>query len=502
LIFKGRIQYQVLAVVFLVMLTLISSCTRDGGEKLLQETYVRLDGVRDRERASITKHFNALGQAAKSITDDELMMKYFYQLKDFNDTAMGKSSFGNNKSQILDSHFVHSYGSFYDILFVDNNGFVFHSIKQEADHLSNLLTGELAQTLLATKLKNNSKVEFVDFEPYGPSGEAAAFFVAPVFLDGVADGWFILQYGTNELNAMLTNREDLGRSGEVYLVNQNYLMLSDSKFINNSTVLMVAANTDPVNMAFKRGSGHTLSQDYRGVDVISSYTKLDVLGVNWAIIVEIDADEIISDYYQKNRTKLPGEIILQAKEKCKNLPALGPLREPLPTDARVDVNELRRVSDGETCWTPGVGPCTALVAYRPGNFGYLLHLGPTDDVYCDDPLTRIFLGTKRTSLVENLLFRIAQFDVVYNDLGLMRFVIVATHTNSFDGIITALLAKGIYLSQIQFAYNPTADYANVHYNQAVDTVEVQWSNVEVNSTRLVDVSQVDNVSEYLNVFDD
>ncbi len=406
----------------------------------------------------------------------------------------------HKESQILDSHFVHAYGSFYDILFVDHQGFVFHSIKQESDHHSNLLTGVLAETSLAKQLKGDPTVEFVDFEPYGPSGEAAAFFVIPVLSDGKANGWFILQYGSNELNAMLVKGNDLGRSGEVYLVNQKRLMLSDSRFINKKAILSVAADTEPVRQAFQVGAGHSLTRDYRNVDVFSSFTAVDVLGVTWAIIVEIDADEILGEYYLENKQDLLDPLIEAAKINSASLSVKGALHEPLQSDARVDVNEWRRVDNGETSWTAGVGPCTALVAYSPGEFSYLLHLGPTDDVYIDDPMTRMFLGTKRTDLLRKLLNRIARFDIVLNDLPQLRFVVTITHTNSIEGILDMLLTQGIDLSQIKIAYNPAADFANVHFNQETDDVRVQWVYLSDYSTLFTDAAELSSVSELLNVF--
>ncbi len=39
--------------------------------------------------------------------------------------------------------------------------------------------------------------------------------------------------------------------------------------------------------------GSDIINDFRGMEVLSSYEKLNIKGLNWAIITEIDEDEIM-----------------------------------------------------------------------------------------------------------------------------------------------------------------------------------------------------------------
>ena len=227
-------------------------------------------------------------------------------------------------------------------------------------------------------------------------------------------------------------------------------------------------------MAFEKGKGHSKARDYRGAEVYSSFETMVFLNVTWALLVEIDSAEVTNEYFLQNRSSLIGPIAAQAEAASRNLFSNNSQPLKMNPEERVDINEWKRVDSGGKCWTAGVGPCTALVAYLPGEFGYLLHLGPTDDVYIDDPLTKIFMGTRRTDLVTNLIERIGRFDVVENDLGQLKFTIVATHSNSFAGILDILLAQGISLSQIVFAMDTDVDYANVGFDQEKDEILVEW----------------------------
>ncbi len=488
--------------IILLVLVLIGSCLQQGTDNPKQTTFARLDEIRDQEKESISKHFQSLAQTAGNIVHDQLMLESFHRLQSSGPSSQENRSLDPGQSHTLDSHFVHSYGSFYDLLFVEKGGFVFHSIKQESDYHTQLFSGPLSQTRLASQLAAEPGIKFVDFEKYGPSGEAAAFFVEQVMVAGQIQGWFILQYGSNELNAMLANREKLGGTGEVYLVNHDRLMLSDSRFVNDSTVLELANFTAPVKSAFESGPGHAIARDYRDVQVFSSFDTLDFFHVTWAIIVEIDVDEVASSFFLENLTDLSAELVRQAGEDCQAHQTEGNLSGPLPTSSRVDVNEFRRVNNGEICWSPGVGPCTAVIAYYPERFGYLLHLGPTDDVYTGDPLTRIVLGTRRTDLLNDLQNRIARFDLVDSEMGRMKYVVVATHTNSLEGILESLLDRGVGLSQIQFAHDPDADYANVRFNQANDEVLVQWVNLDsAGPTRITNTKGLPNLSAAIDILE-
>ncbi len=93
-------------------------------------------------------------------------------------------------------------------------------------------------------------------------------------------------------NIMLENNPEngLGKSGEVYLVGNDYLMRSNSRFIPNS-VLNTVVKTKSADNAFKNKSGSSLIDDYRTVACLSSFERLNIPGLNWAIIAEIDYSE-------------------------------------------------------------------------------------------------------------------------------------------------------------------------------------------------------------------
>jgi signal transduction histidine kinase len=79
----------------------------------------------------------------------------------------------------------------------------------------------------------------------------------------------------------------LGHSGETYLVGPDYLMRTSSRFISNS-MMNTRVATAPAELALKGHEGIILAEDYRGIKVLSSYGRIDVPGLNWLILAEID----------------------------------------------------------------------------------------------------------------------------------------------------------------------------------------------------------------------
>ncbi len=93
-----------------------------------------------------------------------------------------------------------------------------------------------------------------------------------------------------EINSIMldTNRtKGLGKTGEIYIVGNDYLLKSKSRFYSNAKTPVIA-KTEAIRNAFHYGDGFCLGYDYRNKLCLSSYDKLSISGLNWIIIAEID----------------------------------------------------------------------------------------------------------------------------------------------------------------------------------------------------------------------
>lgn len=191
---------------------------------------------------------------------------------------------------------VHAY---YDVFLFDMNGDLVYTVFKELDYATNLLTGHWKNSGLATAFKAGrdgieGKYYFVDFAPYEPSyGAPASFISTPIFSgDGRQRGVLVYQMPIDRINATMQEATGMGRTGESYVVGQDKLMRTDSRFSKESTILKTKVDNDSVTQALKGNSGFMQVVDYRGERVLSAYQPFEFGGVKWALLAEIDYAEV------------------------------------------------------------------------------------------------------------------------------------------------------------------------------------------------------------------
>jgi len=194
---------------------------------------------------------------------------------------------------------------FYDIFIIDPTGTVVYSVAKEADFQSNLVNGPYAGSGLAKLFQRvkgkGQQVQIEDFAPYAPSNGQAAAFMAQELLAG-GESWVVaVQLSIDRINSVMQVREGMGKSGETYLVGPDQRMRSDS-FLDpvRRTVLASFAGSVQQNgvvtaaseAALKGEVGLAYIDDYNNNPVVSAYSPLEIFGLRWALLAEIDVAEV------------------------------------------------------------------------------------------------------------------------------------------------------------------------------------------------------------------
>jgi methyl-accepting chemotaxis protein len=275
------------------------------------------------------------------LSDKAIALQYLYIEKNSNPLGnkdkLDSANDGSHYSSLHQKyhphirHFLKGFG-YYDIFIVDNKGRIVYSVFKELDYATSLLEGPYKDTGIAEAFrkadrKPKNSAYLTDFRPYLPSYDSPASFISSPIIDdeGKQQGVLIFQMPVNRINNVMTHKQKwdihgLGESGETYLVGEDKLMRSMSRFliedkksylslINNvgldeTTIKRIATkNTSigyqPVDTPGTRDalSGNTdfqIFDDYRGVNVLSAYRPLNILGLKWALMSEIDEAEAFS----------------------------------------------------------------------------------------------------------------------------------------------------------------------------------------------------------------
>jgi class 3 adenylate cyclase len=121
-------------------------------------------------------------------------------------------------------------------------------------------------------------------------------------------GVIIATMRTDEFNNILLHRSGLGETGEVYLVNQDHLMITESRFIENAPFNQIV-DTLPVRECFENGKEMSgIYTDYRSNTVFGvSYCVPDL---GFVLLAEFDEDETLQPVsVLQNRIFLTGLAI-------------------------------------------------------------------------------------------------------------------------------------------------------------------------------------------------
>ncbi len=86
--------------------------------------------------------------------------------------------------------------------------------------------------------------------------------------------------------------QGFGESGESYLVGNDRLMRSTSRF-NPRSVMSLKVQTEAVEQAFENNEGTIITEDYRDIMVLSSFCRLNIAGPDWILLSEIDLKEVM-----------------------------------------------------------------------------------------------------------------------------------------------------------------------------------------------------------------
>ncbi|MDN3686584.1 sensor histidine kinase [Cyclobacterium jeungdonense] len=169
------------------------------------------------------------------------------------------------------------------------------------DPLDNLPT-KLDITCLKSKINStNSAESLIDFTACVSDGEVMLAMVRTVGHEIRQIKWI----DTSSIQDILLERTGMGQSGETYLVGNDYRMRSLSRFFPEIPPGQIVAKTKGAKQALSGIDGYGIFDDYREIPVYSSYQKLDIPYLNWAILSEIDVEEVTIPLL-KMRNKLIG----------------------------------------------------------------------------------------------------------------------------------------------------------------------------------------------------
>ena len=315
---------------------------------LISQSKGQMIGIRNSRKIQIEEFFRKIKGDIKTLSENKMtiraakdFIKNFHELgKDVGrDLYISKNPYpagqklnldyaddGSNYSKIhkiyhpVFKSYLNTFG-YYDIFIVDpKSGEIVYSVFKEDDFGTSLISGKyktenIAEAYKAAKLFTNPElVALVDMQAYAPSnGEPACFIASPIFDGFEKTGVLVFQINISQINKVMMDASGLGETGETYLVGDEHLMRSNSRFSKKgkSSVLNSKVDSEAVKEALAGNKDIKFVRDYRGVSVVSAYTPIKINGLNWALLAEMDEEEILKPIVTlRNQIALIGFILI------------------------------------------------------------------------------------------------------------------------------------------------------------------------------------------------
>jgi class 3 adenylate cyclase len=237
----------------------------------------------------------------------------------------------------------------YDNLYLLDNdtGEILYNCTKTPAFATNAMNGPYADSGMGEvfrslrQCKDKGAIKIVDFFHFAAAqGKPQALLACPIF-DGADEiGIVALVMPTDEINRVTTGdlgwqRDGLGETGEVYLVGSDGLMRSKSRLLiedrDRYFQQMEAAGRSPDEIAAVKTWGSVLAQpirspavdnalaghegtaimtNYRGVPALTSYAPLNIEGLRWVIVAEIEANEAFAPLDALTRKILYSSVVM------------------------------------------------------------------------------------------------------------------------------------------------------------------------------------------------
>ena len=342
---SAKLPLLIVALVLAAELVLgIVAYTKSAGQLVAasEDKLLALSGAR---RTALETYLGILREDISNMAENAQMIEAaldFQYTLEFGDKAKGiakirKAYFEDNKegaklekadgSRYSKSHarnhpvfrkFIERRG-YQDLIMVDNTGIVVYTVQKGAEYATSLTDGEWKDSILAETYQAIAKepkagnLVFTDIRPYAPDGGAPGGFIAAPMMDGDQFlGVLLFRMPIGRINAILQEPTGLGETGESYIVGSDKLMRSDLRLQEAPTILKEQLDIPSVEAALAGGQGVMETEGFGGHSVVAAYAPVDFMGRKWAVIAEMDEDEVLAPVDETRTFMIVATIIITA----------------------------------------------------------------------------------------------------------------------------------------------------------------------------------------------
>ncbi|MTH97372.1 methyl-accepting chemotaxis protein [Roseibium sp. RKSG952] len=213
-------------------------------------------------------------------------------------------------------------GGYGDIYILNKDGLVIYSVTKSDDFLETVSGDLLAGTGLAgifeeAMTAGQGMQVFSVFDRYGPAGDTPSMFLAqPVYVSTITGdklgGAIVMRIGADYLDKIMANRDGLGDTGQVYMVNSAGAVLTNQPLSDVPTALEKNLSNAVLTEASEglQASGTVTGPD--GQEYLTVVEPMFFGAAQWLIVVERSAEEALASVVEMRNSMLVSTLIVVA----------------------------------------------------------------------------------------------------------------------------------------------------------------------------------------------
>lgn len=263
---------------------------------ILERTFEQLNSVRVEKTSNVERFFRDRARDAEMLASSDIVAELVRNSGAFSEN--GRYGTMDTLFTKYLSNYLGSGGYYRRFLIVSEQGPLRSLDLKDSPDLMKFRTADSSTLKLVSPLiQRIRKTGSTGISDYLSAGNAkpAMFIAAPLKVPGTATekGVVVLEIDINAVNDMMyeINPDNgLGESGEAYIVGGDYKIRTASRFKDHSIFNMMV-KTEGVQAALAGNTGSGIIRDYRGISVLSSYSRLNIRDLDWVILAEMDTAE-------------------------------------------------------------------------------------------------------------------------------------------------------------------------------------------------------------------
>ncbi|GAK53464.1 hypothetical protein U14_04729 [Candidatus Moduliflexus flocculans] len=297
---------------------------RQGDMAVLVETvhslqnaaFAKLSVAQQLKKAHLEEYLTRMQGSLRNLKDDPLVLTALIEFETAFELSGKKvlTPEWNSVLQKYDARFqdILKDNNWYDLFLIHANGNIVYTAKKEADlgtiiPESNLKDASLGKTFELARSMTAEEIAVADFDPYAPSGgQQAAFMIAQIRDEyRQLKGFVAMQMPTDQIVAIVQQRDGLGKTGETYIVgaSNDKTVLRSPLTTRSDGALSIGTEVSAsyIQDALAGKSGQQVSTDESGKLILVDYAPCHIAGLRWACISKMELEEAIVPQYENGK---------------------------------------------------------------------------------------------------------------------------------------------------------------------------------------------------------